>query len=140
MVQVGRSAAASEAAGAVGGARQQNPPIDVGYYDVVRYVVDGFAKVVPTFTITIRARQEVKIEIRGEVATVGRNGITLVSGDRRLDIDHRYNSAVEEVRGAVAVAERVAYRGVVYEAREFVELFKRRVRELVEEAAATVGL
>ena len=141
-MESGSRVPARQAGGAPGGARQQNPPvIDVDLYDIVRYVVDGIARVVPTFTIAIRARQEVKVEIRGEVAVVGRDGITLMSGDRRLDIDHRYNTAVEEVRrGGVAVAERVAYRGAVYEAREFVELFRRRVRELIEEAASTVGL
>jgi hypothetical protein len=96
---------------------------------------------VPTFTVTIRARWEVRVEVRGEVAVVGRDGITLVSGDRKLDVDSRYNTAVEEVRGdVVAVAERVAYRGTVYEAKEFAELFRRHVRRLMEEAAATVGL
>jgi hypothetical protein len=130
-----------QAGGASGGARQQNPPIiDVDYYDIVRYVVDGIARVVPTFTVTIRARLEVEVEVRGEVAVVRRDGITLVSGDRRLDIDHRYNAAVEKRGDGVAVAERVAYRGAVYEAKEFVELFRRRVRELIEEAASTVGL
>jgi hypothetical protein len=129
-----------QAGGAPGGARQQNPPIDVSRYDIVRYVVDGLAKVVPTFTVEIRARLEVKVEIRGEVAVVGRDGITLISGDRRLDIDPRYNAAVERRGDDVAVAERVAYRGTVYEAREFVELFRRCVKELVGEAVATVGL
>jgi hypothetical protein len=141
-MESGSHVPAWQVGGAPGGARQQNPPvIDVSRYDIVRYVVDGLARTVPTFTITIRMRHEVEVEIRGEVAVVGRDGITLVSGDRRLDIDHRYNTAVEEVRhGGVAVAERVAYRGAVYEAREFVELFRRRVRELIEEAASTVGL
>jgi hypothetical protein len=83
----------------------------------------------------------VVIEIGGDVATVGCDGITLISGDRRLDIDHRYNVAVEERRGDVAaVSNTIRYRGTVYEAKEFVELFKRRVRELMIEAAATVGV
>jgi hypothetical protein len=131
-----------QAGGAPGGARQRNPPvIDAGYYDIVRCVVDGLARVVPTFTITLRARWEVRIEIDGEVALVGVNGITLLSGDRRLDVDPRYNTAVEEAQGSVvAVAEKVAYRGTVYEAKEFVELFKRHVKKLIEETAATVGL
>ena len=132
---------APQGAGAPGGARQQNPPIDVDYYDVAWHVVDRVAMAVPTFKITIQARQEVKIEIGGDVAAVGCDGITLISGDRRLDIDHRYNTAVEERRGGVAaVSNAVRYRGAVYEAKEFVELFKRRVKELIMEAAATVGV
>jgi hypothetical protein len=109
----------------------------VDYYDVAWHVVDGVALTVPTFKITIQARQEVKIEIGGGVAAVGRGGITLMSGDRRLDVDHRYNAAVESYRGDVAaVSNTVRCRGAVYEAKEFVELFKRRVRELMIEAAA----
>jgi len=133
--------AASQGAGAPGGAQQQNPPIDVDYYDVAWYVIDRVAMTVPTFKITIQARLEVKIEIGGDVAAVGCDGITLISGDRRLDIDHRYNTAVEERRGDVAaVSNAVRYRGAVYEAKEFAELFKRRVRELIMEAAATAGV
>jgi hypothetical protein len=136
---------AQSGAGASAGARQQNPAvIDVDYYDIVRHVLDRIAMVVPTFTITLKVRDEMRIEIKGEVAEIGHNGITLISGDRRLDIDPRYNSAVEERRTwrrhDVVVAEKVRYRGTVYEAKEFVELFKKRAKELMEEAAATVGL
>jgi hypothetical protein len=103
--------------------------------------MDRVAMTVPTFRITIQARHEVKIEIEGDTATMGHDGITIISGDRRIDIDHRYNAAVEERRGKnVVVSNTVRYRGVVYEAKEFVELFKKRVRELIIEAAATVGL
>ena len=132
--------AGARPAGAAGGAWQQNPPIDVDYYDIVKYVVDGFAKVVPTFKITIRARHEAVIEVRGDVAIIGRNGITLLSDDRRLDIDHRYNVAVERYRNTTSVSDAIRYRGVVYGARDFAELFRRRARELIAEAVATVGL
>jgi len=133
--------AAPQGAGAPGGARQRNPPIDVDYYDAAWHVIDRVALTVPTFKITIQARQEVVIEIGGDVAAVGCDGITLMSGDRRLDVDHRYNAAVESYRGDVAaVSNTVRYRGAVYEAKEFVELFKRRVKELIMEAAATVGV
>jgi hypothetical protein len=128
-------------AGALGGARQQNPPIDVDC-DVVWHVMDRIAMTVPTFRITIQVRHEVEIEIEGDVAAVGRDGITIMSGDRRIDIDHRYNSAVEKRRGgAVVVSNTVRYRGIIYEAKEFATLFKSRVKELMLEAFdATVGI
>jgi hypothetical protein len=103
--------------------------------------MDRVAMTVPTFKITIQVRHEVKVEIGGDVAAAGCDGITIISGGRRIDIDHRYNTAVEERReGTIAVSNTVRYRGTVYEAKEFVELFKKRVRELMIEAAAATGV
>ena len=136
--------AAAGAAGGGGGPGNRTPAISVNHYDIVRYVVDKIAKVVPTYTITIKARQEIEIEIRGDVAEIGCNGITLKSGDWSIDMDPRYNSAVERrikvYEEHIVVSDKVEYRGVVYEVKDFVELFKRRVKELIEETAATVGL
>ncbi|MFZ8811884.1 MAG: hypothetical protein ACO2PN_27770 [Pyrobaculum sp.] len=144
MTTTNNQVAAAGAAGAGGGPSNRTPAISVGHYDIARYVVDKIAKVVPTYAITIKARQEVKIEIRGDVAEIGCNGITLRSGDWSVDMDPRYNSAVERriegYRERVTVSDKVEYRGVVYEVKDFVELFKRRVKELIEETAATVGL
>ena len=110
----------------------------------MRYVVDKIAKVVPTYVITIKARQEVKIEIKGDVAEIGCNGITLKSGDWSIDMDPRYNSAVERrikvYEEHIVVSDKIEYRGVVYEVKDFVELFKKCVKELIEETVATVRL
>jgi len=40
----------------------------------------------------------------------------------------------------VVVSSEVRYGGRVYEAKDFAELVKKSVKELIEEAAATVGL
>jgi hypothetical protein len=42
--------------------------------------------------------------------------------------------------GTVVVSDTVRYRGVVYETKDFVDLFKKRVRELITETVATVGI
>jgi uncharacterized protein (UPF0254 family) len=130
----------AQAGGARGGPGNRTPAISVDYYDVVWHVIDKVAKVVPMFTITLRARQEVKIEIEGSTAEIGCNGITLRSSNRKVDMDPRYNAAAELYNNKVVVSDRVEYRGAVYEVFEFVELFKKRVRELIEEIIAAAGL
>ena len=134
------SMAAAEAAGAGGGPGNGTAAISIDYYDVAWYVFDKVAMVIPSSTITIRARQEIKIEIGDDAAIIGHNGITLKSGDRVIDIDPRYNAAVEHSKKNVAVSSKVKYRGDVYEVKDFVELFKKRVRELIEESMAIVTL
>jgi hypothetical protein len=128
--------AASTAAGASGGPGNRTAAISIDYYDVAWYIIDKIAMVIPSSTITIKARQEIKIEIGDDAAIIGHNGITLKSGDRVIDIDPRYNAAVEHNKKTVAVSGKIKYRGNVYEVKDFVELFKKRVRELIDMMAS----
>jgi hypothetical protein len=95
----------------------------------------------PSFTITITARQTIRVADRDVELEMDRRGLSIKTNSEELIIDPRYNVA-ELRRGdkLVAISNKVVYKGEVYEAKDFAELVKRKVKELIEEAAATVGL
>jgi len=105
------------------------------------YIVEKGVKTNPTFTITIKARQSIRIVARDVEAEVDCKGVELRFAGAELVVDPRYNTALLRRSGSlVAVSSKVRYGGRVYEARDFAELVKKSVKELIEEAAATVGL
>jgi len=135
-----RSGVAAQAAGASGrGPATEPAPIDVDAD--AWYIVERGARVEPTFTVSIAARLTIKITTRDVEVEVEHNGITLRFMHEELIIDPRYN--VAELRRCgelVAVSNKVRYKGKIYEAREFVALVKKSVKELMEEAAVSIGL
>ncbi len=112
------------------------------------YIVEKGIMVNPTFTIEIRARQVITVRCRDIEVEIDRFGLSLRSGDEELIIDPRYNSAELRKSGElIAISDKVRYRWIhgqedvkVYEAKDFAELIKKSVKELIEEAAATAGL
>jgi hypothetical protein len=95
----------------------------------------------PTYTISIKARHVVKVADRDVEVEVDCFGVAIRSGDEELIVDPRYNVAELRRRGnLVAVSDKVRYvwihdksRREIYEAREFAELVKNSVKELIEE-------
>jgi ribosomal protein L25 (general stress protein Ctc) len=105
------------------------------------YVVEGGIKTNPTFTIEIKARQTIKVVGRDVEVEIDRFGLIIRTASAELIIDPRYNSA-ELRRGGklIAVSDKVRYGWIlcrecksIYEAREFAELIKNKVKELIEE-------
>jgi hypothetical protein len=138
--------AAKRAAGAAGpGLATEQGPIDV--FSEAWHVVEKGVMVEPTFTITIKARHSIVVSGRDIEVEIDRFGLSLRAGDEELTIDPRYNSAELRKSGKlIAISDRVRYRWIhrpdvkVYEAKDFAELVKKSVKELIEEAAATAGL
>jgi hypothetical protein len=146
MAQSGQKVAAPAAgAGGPGLATEQGP---VSVPSAVWNIVEKGVMIDPTFTITIKARQEVVISSRDVEVEINRFGLSIKSFDTELIIDPRYNTAMLR-RGdkLIALSDKVRYRWLhgqeyekVYEARDFAELVKKSVKEIIEEAAATAGL
>jgi hypothetical protein len=137
------------AAGAAGvggpGPATEQGPIEV--FSEAWHVVEKGVMVNPTFTITIKARHSIVVSSRDIEVEIDRFGLSLRVGDEELIIDPRYNSAELRKSGKlIAISDRVRYRWIhrpdvkVYEAKDFAELVKQSVKELIEEAAATAGL
>ncbi len=147
MVQLGQNVPAGEAGGASGrGPATEPAPIDVPIN--AWHIVERGIMVNPTFTITINARQAVRVSSRDVEVEIDCFGLSIKAGDTELIIDPRYNAA-ELRRGGrlVAISNKIRYRWMrgqeyekIYEAKDFAELVKKSVKELIEEAAATVGL
>jgi hypothetical protein len=124
----------------------EKAPIDV--FSEAWHIVEKGIMVSPTFTITIKARHSIVVSGRDVEVEIDRFGLSLRTGDEELIIDPRYNSAELKRRGKlVAISDKVRYRWIhgqeyvkVYEAKDFAELVKKSVKELIEEAAATAGL
>jgi hypothetical protein len=96
-----------------------------------------------TFTITIETRHTVKVATEVVEAEVDRRGVTLRFKllDLELVIDPRYDTALLRRQGElVAVSNSVSYHGVVMSATDFAMFVKKSVKELIEEAVATIGL
>ncbi len=114
-------------------------PVDVP--DKTWYVVEGGIKTNPTFTITITARQTILIRGCGVEVEIDRFGLGIKDGISELIVDPRYDIAELKRNGKlVAISSRVRYRPlfgpereVVYSAREFAELVKTKVKELIAE-------
>jgi hypothetical protein len=114
------------------------------YIEVPRsawYILERGIMTEPTFTISIKARQAVKVVGRDVEVEVDCFGVSIRSGDEELIVDPRYNGA-ELRRGGtlVAISDKVRYvwirdknRQEVFEAKEFAELLKNSVKELIEE-------
>ena len=124
-------------AGAGGGPGNGTPAIDVDRFRIAWYIIEKSAKVVPTYTIEIKARLSIRITVEDEEIEIEPNGITLKSGDDELVIDPRYNTAVLRKRGKTTVSNKVKY-GTIYEVKTFAELVKKSVKELIEETASSV--
>ncbi len=135
------SKAAPNGAGASGrGLATEPAPIDVP--STVWHIVERGIMVNPTFDIVVKARQVIRVADRDVEVEIDRFGLSIKSGDVELIIDPRYNSA--ELRKGdklVAISDKVRYRWLrgseyekVYEAKEFAELVRNKVKELIEEA------
>jgi len=127
--------------GALGGARQKNPPIDVP--SGAWLIVEKGVKTHPTFTISIERKQAVKVITKDIEVEVNCKGVTLSFKllDLKLLIDDRYNTALLERRGKlVAVSDRVRYYGAEMAAADFAAFIRKSVKELIEETATEVGL
>ncbi len=147
MAQLGQNMAPKGAGAGRGPAWQQNrAPIDV-FSEAWRIVEKG-VMVEPTFTITIKARHSIVVGSRDIEVEIDRFGLSLRVGDEELIIDPRYNTAELRKHGElIAISDKVRYRWIhgqeyvkVYEAKDFAELVKKSVKELIEEAATTAGL
>jgi hypothetical protein len=137
----------AEAAGAAGaGLATEQAPIDAP--GRMWYIIERGIMVNPTFSIEIKARQTVTVRSRDIELEIDCFGLSIKVGDTELIIDPRYNTAVLRRGGKlIAISDKVRYRWLrgqeyekVYEAKDFAELVKRSVKELIEEAAATAGL
>ena len=136
MVQTQNRMALRGAGAAGAGPANQQAPIVA---DDAWKIIEKGVRVDPTFTITIVARQTIRMTARDVEAEIECNGITLKFPHEELIIDPRYGTAVlRRGGGLVAVSNEVQYMGEIYEAEDFAELIKRRVKELIEEAAATL--
>jgi hypothetical protein len=118
--------------------------VNKDYIEVPRsawYVLERGIMTEPTFTISIKARQAVKVVGKDVEVEVDCFGVAIRSGDEELILDPRYNAAELRRGGAlVAVSDKVRYvwifdksRQEIYETREFAELVKNSVKELIEE-------
>ncbi len=124
----------------------EKAPIDV--FSGAWRIVEKGVMVEPTFTIAIKARHSIVVSSRDIEVEIDRFGLSLRVGDEELIIDPRYNVAELRKRSElIAISDKVRYKWIhgqeyvkVYEAKDFAELVKKSVKELIEEATATVGL
>jgi len=147
MAQLGQNKAAERAAGASGaGPATEQAPISA--IDGTWRILEKGIMTSPSFTITITARQAIKVADRDVELEIDRRGLSLKSGGEELVVDPRYNAAMlYSGDRLVAVSDKVRYvwrfrpeGEAIYEAKDFAALIKNAVKELIEEAAATAGL
>jgi hypothetical protein len=132
---------APQGAGASGRGPATEPvPIDVpakAWYIVEKGVMSS-----PTFTITIKARQSIVVSDRDIEVEIDHFGLSIRVYDEELIIDPRYNVALLIKRDKlVAISNKVRYMWIhgpeyekVYEAKDFANLVKKSVKELIEKA------
>jgi hypothetical protein len=131
---------APNGAGASGaGLATEQPPLAVPiktWYIVEKGIMST------TFTITIKARHSIVVSDRDVEVEIDRFGLSVRVGDEELIIDPRYNVAELKKRDKlVAISDKVKYRWIhgpeyekIYEAKDFANLIKKSVKELIEEA------
>ena len=137
---------APQGAGASGrGPATEPAPIDVP--TSAWYIIEGGVMANQTYTITIKARWAVTVSGRDIEVKIDHFGLSLRVNDTELIIDPRYNSAVLRKNSKpVAVSSKVRYRWIlrpdvtVYEAKDFADLVKKSVKELIEETLAKIGI
>jgi len=135
----------SQVAGAVlAGALGRGPATEPAPIDVPTdawYIVEKSIMISPTFDVVIKARQTIVVRGRDVEVEIDHFGLSLKTGDTELIIDPRYNAAELRRRGKlVAMSNKVRYwwtRGPVYEqiyeAKDFANLIRNAVKEIIEE-------
>jgi len=133
--------AAERAAGASGrGLATEPAPIDV--FSETWHIVEGGIFASPTFDVAIKARHSIAVSDRDVEVEIDHFGLSIRVRDEELIIDPRYNVAELRKRGRlVAISNKVRYRWIhgqeyekIYEAKDFANLIKKSVVELVKEA------
>jgi hypothetical protein len=133
--------AASLAAGASGrGPATEPAPIDV--FSEAWHIIEKGILASPTFDVTIKARHSIVVSDRDVEVEIDHFGLSIRVRDEELIIDPRYNVAELRKRGElVAISDKVKYRWIhgpeyekIYEAKDFANLIKKSVKELIEEA------
>ncbi len=117
-------------------------PAPVDAPDKVWHIVENGIMINPTFTIMIKARQAVVVRSRDIELEIDRFGLSIRDRITEMIIDPRYNTAELKRNGKlIAISDKVRYKpvlrtelGKIYEAREFAELVKAKVKELIEES------
>jgi hypothetical protein len=95
----------------------------------------------PTFTIEIKAREAIRVYSRDVEVEVDQFGLSVKTASAELIIDPRYNVAELRRNGKlVAISDKVRYQWIrgptheqIYKARDFAELIRNAIKELIEE-------
>jgi hypothetical protein len=139
MATQNNNVAAERAAGASGAGPATEQPLTVPT-EVWRIVEKGI--LASSFSITIRARQAILISSDDVEVEIDHFGLGIRTYSYELIIDPRYNVAELRKNGKlVAVSSKVKYIWIhgqeyetIYEAKDFANLIKKSVKELIEEA------
>ena len=107
------------------------------------YITEKFAKNDPSLAITITSKQYVTVKTPIVETEIKTNVVvfryTLIDAELVLDLSN--NTATLRREGKlVATSNKIKCVDKVYETREFVELVKKRVKEMIEELTASVGI